>query len=286
MAERSGEEMSAEDWAGAMGERWLANLDRFEGMIAPIGDAAIAAAGFAPGESVLDVGCGGGATSRVIARLVGPKGRVLGADISPALVEEARRRAAAEKQGNVEFRLVDAAKGALPAAAFDVLFSRFGVMFFEDPFAAFRNLRAAVRPGGRLAFACWAAPIENHWILSVIGALARHVELTPPAPRAPGPFAFAEADYVTEILGSAGFSDINVEAWRGDLLVGGAGLDAAAAADFVVNALSIGEIIRDKPQALREAVIADVAAAFRPFETVQGVATRAMSWIVSARVAH
>lgn len=136
--------------------RWLANLDRFESMIAPVGDALLARVGLRAGERVVDIGCGGGATSREIARRVQPGGTVVGVDISAALVAEAARRSASAGLTNAAFVVADAA-AALPAGApFDRLVSRFGSMFFANPAAAFHNLGRMLRTGARADFAVWA----------------------------------------------------------------------------------------------------------------------------------
>ena len=135
------EQLPAEDWAGEMGERWLRHLERFESMIAPIGAALLESAGFRPAQRVLDLGCGAGGTSLEIARRVGPKGAVLGVDISAPLIAAAERRAQQAAADNVSFRCADAAIAQLPEAPFNRMFSRFGLMFFNDARAAFAHLR-------------------------------------------------------------------------------------------------------------------------------------------------
>jgi len=157
MADKQGEQLTEEDnWAGPMGERWLANLDRFETMITPIGEALLAEAGFAPGERVVDIGCGGGANTLQIAAKVAPGGSVTGLDISPALVKACAARARAAGVTNANFVAGDAAVAKLPETGFDRLFSRFGVMFFTDPHAAFANIHGFLRGGARLNFAWFA----------------------------------------------------------------------------------------------------------------------------------
>lgn len=149
-----------EDWAGEMGTRWLAGIDQFESMIAPIGDALLARASFKTGEHVLDLGCGGGATSLTIAELVGPGGSVTGIDISPDLIAKARERAEAADTRNATFECGDAASYK-PEAAFDRMVSRFGSMFFPHPVEAFSNLHDCLKQGGRLDLAVWGPPRDN-----------------------------------------------------------------------------------------------------------------------------
>ena len=135
MGEASPEALKGEDWAGEMGARWLANLDRFEGMIAPIGAALLARAAYQPGERVLDLGCGGGATTMAIAQAVGPEGEALGLDIAPMLIAAAEERAA-DARSRARFVCADAATARIDGPLFDRLFSRFGAMFFPEPVPA------------------------------------------------------------------------------------------------------------------------------------------------------
>lgn len=194
-----------ENWGGEMGEKWLANLEKFEGMIAPAGAALMARAGFSADERVVDIGCGGGATTIEIGQAVGPGGTVLGIDISPVLVDAARRRAAEAGVANVRFMNADAATVRPEGAPFDRLLSRFGSMFFEDFAAAFANYRALLRDGGRADLAVWAPARENGWIAGVQEIIRRHIEIAPPQPHAPGPFALDDPDFVRPLLEQAGF---------------------------------------------------------------------------------
>jgi SAM-dependent methyltransferase len=268
-------------WQGEMGERWNAHHEQFESMIAPVGAALIEAAALRPGETVIDVGCGAGATSIEIARRVAPNGRVTGLDISPLLIRTAERRARAAGIANAEFIAADATTVTFKSG-FDCLFSRFGVMFFEDPYAAFANMRKFLKPGGRLIFACWGPMAENPWAQEPMGVVSRHKELPKPVPRAPSPFAFAETDYVRDILAKARFSDIACTAWRGQQLVGGAGADAGKAARFLVDAASVGDALAGEPQELKDRVLADLVDLFAKYDGPEGVRTPAMAWLVSA----
>jgi Methylase involved in ubiquinone/menaquinone biosynthesis len=255
--------MEAESWAGEMGRNWLASLDRFEGMIQPIGDAALDRAAFQPGERVIDIGCGGGGTSIAIAKAVAPKGHVTGLDISSDLILSCGARASLQGQSNVTFICADAATAQVNGAPFDRLFSRFGSMFFADPKAAFRNLRAMVRDGGRIDLAVWARPDENPWMQVMQQALKDDLPApeTPPDPHAPGPFAFADTAWLREVLEQAGFADIDFEPCQRAMPVGGAGASPEEAAAFVLSAMHIGNQVA--PEALPRAQ-ARLAAAFAP----------------------
>lgn len=278
------EQITVEDWAGDMGVRWLANLKGFEGTIGPVGETFLARAQFQPGERVLDIGFGGGATSLGIARSVAPGGCVLGIDISPDLVAATTRRAAAQGIANARFVCADAATVSVPDAPYDRLCSRFGSMFFPDPVAAFTHLRPALRPGGRVDLLVWALPKDNPWMSAGVALARKYVDIPPAVPRAPGPFAFAEPDYVKEILGAAGFSGVDFVESRGLLPVGGPGSTPASALEFARNALASWRIIGEYPEPVQNAVAAEIielyAAHHRPG---QGVMMDYAAWLVSAR---
>ncbi|MGQ2942867.1 MAG: class I SAM-dependent methyltransferase [Blastomonas fulva] len=234
--------LKGEDWAGEQGRKWLTHIDRFEGMIAPIGDALLARAAIVPGERVIDLGCGGGLTSLAAARATGPDGAVLGLDISPDLIDEARRRA--EGHPNVTFLCADAATVALDTP-YDRLISRFGSMFFADPYAAFTNLHSLIKPGGRIDLAIWAAPRDNPWMMELMGVARSHIDIPSPDPRAPGPFAFSDLDYVRDILAHAGFSAPDIEVYQGEQAIGGPGASPDDAADFALASMAIGRALAE-----------------------------------------
>lgn len=191
---------------------WVELADLFELVGAEPGRLAMERLELAGGERVLDVGCGTGPTTLELATRVGTAGRVVGLDISAGMLAEARARAERLGVANVEFRLADVQAEELGAAEHDACFSRFGVMFFSDPVAAFTNIRRALRPGGTLAFVCWQTVFDNEWML-VPGMAAMSVTgtLPPmPGPDEPGPFAFAEPEKIHSILGRAGFEEVDV----------------------------------------------------------------------------
>lgn len=199
------------EWAGEKGRFWAEHADWFSALLADFIPTVVEGAAFGPGERVLDVGCGGGDLSMAAAGAVGPGGSVLGVDLSADELDVARVRAAQRGIDNVEFREADASRGDLGPQPADVLISRFGVMFFADPVAAFTHLRAAVRPGGRLAFVCWQSREDNEWTTVPADALAAVVTLAPAAPDAPPDgFAFQDPARVLAILDAAGWTDIDL----------------------------------------------------------------------------
>lgn len=195
-------------WNQVAGPVWVANEIEIEDHTRPFGDAALQVAGPLDGEAVLDVGCGCGSTTVALAHAVGGSGSVLGIDLSAPMLARAEQRASASAAGRTEFRRLDAQVADLGAAAFDLVFSRFGVMFFADPVAGFANLRRALRPQGRLVFCCWQASSANPWMSLVNRAALQAFDLPAPPPEGPGPFALADAARTTALLRSAGFGTV------------------------------------------------------------------------------
>ncbi len=208
-----------EYWNTVAGPRWVGLGGFVERRIRAVNDLLLARSAVAPGESLLEIGCGTGAATVPFAEAVGPSGRVVGVDICEPMLAGARQRIAESGLGNISLVPADAQVHRFGAARFDLIVSRFGVMFFADPVAAFGNLLPAARPGGRLCFVCWGPLEENkHWMIPCEVAL-RH--LGPPAPtppHAPGPLAFSDRDYVRSILKAAGFADIVIDRATPDII--------------------------------------------------------------------
>jgi len=272
------------DWNGDSDARWAANLDRLDLMLQDFGDAAVAAAAAQPGEHILDIGCGSGASTFMLADQVGPTGHVLGVDISQQLVELAR--AATPDAAPVEFRLADAATAAFPAEGFDLLFSRFGVMFFDDPVAAFANMRRALKPDGRVAFVCWRSATENDWVRLPMAAIRDIVQPAPADPDAPGPFAFSNPERLTDILATAGFTDIEVRPFDTRLVYGRSDTREAAIDDALDMAFQVGPLARalaDQPDDVRARAAEAVRAVFAAQSGDTSVLIDGAAWIVTAR---
>ena len=210
----SGNEQQAEYWSHAGGEAWVQLQKLMDRQLQPLGQAVLDAMAIQPGESVVDIGCGCGATTLELASSVGPTGRVVGLDISTSMVAVAA--ASIERAGHdfVTAMVGDAQTVSADSIGgpVDAVYSRFGVMFFADPVAAFVNIRALTKVGGRLAFVCWQPPRENGWMSNLGHALAPLFPAGPsPDPFAPGPFAFGDPVRTAGILSDAGWSDVVVE---------------------------------------------------------------------------
>jgi ubiquinone/menaquinone biosynthesis C-methylase UbiE len=268
-------------WNGPGGQHWADRQQTQDVVLAPVSDALIARAGPKAGERIVDVGCGCGATTIALAQKVGPTGHVSGIDISAPMLGRARQLAPADLP--VDFVLADATVYPFDPLSFDLLVSRFGVMFFAEPALSFTNMRQALRRSGRLAFACWREPRENPFFMAPLQAAYKHVPKLPQlGPDDPGPFSFASEARVTRILSEAGFSNIAMEPCdlSLDTAVGG-GLDAAVEA-----ALEIGPTARalaEQPPELVAAATGSIREALKPFVRGQAVLLPASIWIVTAR---
>ena len=270
----------SEEWNNATGRRWLDRHEAVDRQIAPFGLRAMEHADIHPGQRVLDIGCGCGETTFELARHVGASGIVNGIDISRLLIDTALQLAEHSNLSNVHFEVADAQTLPLPKQSVDLLFSRFGIMFFDDPEAAFSNLRKALRPSGRLSFVCWAAPQENKFMTIPIAAAAQHITLPEPGdPEAPGPFAFADPGRVKRILTGAGFSEIKAD--RVIEKVGGGTRDETARMLLELGPLS--SVLEEIDEKTRRAIFEDVRSALAGFESSGLVLLDAAAWLVTAR---
>ncbi len=201
----------AEFWA-SVAPTWVEIEEHQEGTAGEPGRMAMDSLDVRPGQRVLDLGCGTGPTTVELARRVGPDGSVLGVDIAAAMLDRARERAAAEGARNVSFVHADVQSYDLGSDAYDRAFSRFGVMFYADPVAAFSNVRRALKAGGALGFVCWQNVTANEWMLIPGMAVTSVTGSVPalPEPGQPGPFSLCDVERVHEILAAAGFADIEV----------------------------------------------------------------------------
>ncbi len=229
------------DWDTDRGHKWRAQLIPIEATLAPVDGPLIEALSLDVPCRIADIGCGSGGTTRAIAQRA-PAGSVVhGLDISPDLIEAARARTPAEA-GDIAFHVADMETAAPPPVPYDRLTSRFGIMFFQNPTTAFANVAQWLAPGGRFAFAAWAPPKDNPWMACMREAVAKVVEVPKSDPDAPGAFRYASADGLVCLLETAGFGNVQVIDWRGDVPVGGS-LPPEDAAAFSLAAFSIGEAL-------------------------------------------
>lgn len=270
-------------WNDEAGPRWVAMQERMDAILAPLMNAALERARPAVGEAVLDVGCGCGATLLELADRVGPNGSVMGVDISAPMLDRARERVRDRAVRNVHLTLSDAAVHAFAPGAFDLAFSRFGVMFFEDPDSGFANIRVALAATGRLAFVCWAPPRDNPWLTMPLMVARPHLPPQPENdPAAPGPFAFADPERVRGILTRAGYSDIDIARHNTSMRICGHG-EAAWAAHFALENGPVGRAMTGADATLRATVEQAILAEFRRIEGPDGIMLPGSVWLVAAR---
>ncbi|GAB6841994.1 SAM-dependent methyltransferase [Methylorubrum rhodinum] len=278
----TGNQAQIDYWNGEVGQRWAENHRALDAAFAPFTQALFATSGLAPGEHVLDIGCGAGETALRAARQVGPEGHVTGADVSEPLLDAARARAVAEPAGGaaIEWLKADVQSHAF-GMRFDHALSRFGVMFFDDSAAAFANIRASLKEGGRLRFLCWRAMAENTWVaLPRTAVMPLLPDAEPPLPDAPGPFRFALRETLRPILDGAGFRDIAFEPVNRTMRVGDTPEDAAG---FVVTRGPIARLLRERDPAVQEAALRTVVDLFAKLSGGGPVELGAACWLVSAR---
>lgn len=272
----------AEAWDGDEGAHWVLHQEWYESLVSGFTPRLLDAARIGRGDRVLDLGCGCGQTTRLAARRA-PDGFAVGIDLSRVMLERAREDAWDESLPNVSFGHGDAQVHPFSAASFDVALSRFGVMFFDDPRAAFTNIGRALVPGGRLAFLCWQDLLVNEWLAVPAGAALAHV----PVPELggegePGPFSLSDPDRVTAVLTAAGFQDISIEAVDAAMRLGD---DADDAVGFLRGTGLARTLLDQVDTATADAALGAVADALRAHESDDGVNLHGAAWLVVARSA-
>jgi len=272
-------------WNTVAGPRWVASPGFRERRNQESLGLLMGRLGLSGGESVLEIGCGTGALTLPLAGAVGEHGRVVAVDISEPMLGAARQKVAERGLRNITLHSGDAQVFAFEPAAFDLATSRMGVMFFADPAAAFRNIKGALKPGGRLVFACWAPLAENrHWLISYNIAL-RH--LGPPAPAStnePGPLAFGDPDYIRRILAAAGFAEIAVERAHPTIICGTPEEEARQALAMGPTARLIEE--KKPDETTRQTIAREIEAAFVAEGAAGPIRLPATIFLVAARRSH
>ena len=265
-------------WDGPSGDAWVAREEFQNAALAAHTDAMLAAAALQPTDHVLDVGCGTGDTTRAAARLA-IDGDALGVDLSRAMLDRARERAAADGLANVTFEQADAQVHQFGDARFDVVISRFGVMFFADPVAAFANLARATAPGGRLAVVTWQSYARNEWVSVPRTALAIGRQLPPIPEDVPGPFGLADADRVRRILGDAGWSDVQLD---DEQVSYDYGAEPAAAAQHASEIGVLRMLLDDLDDAQTTRARDALTTAMTEHATTEGVRLDSRIWVARA----
>ena len=277
----------AEYWNEAAGPKWVAQQERLDRQFGGLGRDALDLAAPRAGEQILDVGCGCGDTTLALATAVAPGGQVTALDLSRPMLDRARQRAeAAGVAAHISWVYDDAQTAALTAEAFDCVYSRFGVMFFSDPEAAFANLARTLRPGGRIAFVCWKTAADNPWLTEPARAAAEHIEFPPPtAPGDPGPFSLGDPDRIRGLLGAAKLTELAVASHDVELELGGGDLDEATELLLEVGPVAGALRVAQANPEQRERVRTAVREALSAFRGPRGLRAPAGTWLVTARKA-
>jgi SAM-dependent methyltransferase len=270
-------------WSGEAGEHWAAEADRYDRMNRVFADRIVEAAAPQPGERFLDVGCGNGALALAVAPAIVPGGRIVGLDLSRQMLEVARSRTAGLGDA-VELRHGDAQDEPLARGGFDAVISRFGVMFFDDPAAAFANFADALGPGGRLVFTCWQDMAENDWVMVPTVAALDHVPVPTalPTTAAHGAFSLADPEATIDLLTAAGFADATATAVEAPMWMG-ASLDDAVA--FMKTTEFAATLFAGVDAAAAEAGWDAVTGALADHVTADGVELSGAAWLVTATTA-
>jgi SAM-dependent methyltransferase len=265
-------------WNGPSGRAWVESQELLDGMLRPMGEALSSALDFERCRRVLDVGCGTGTTTLAVARRVGERGRVTGADLSEPMLALARTRAEREKTPP-EFVVANAQTYAFEPASFDAIISRFGVMFFEDPVEAFANLRRAAKPGGELRFIAWRSAAENPFMTTAERAATPLLPNLPPRrPDGPGQFAFGDRDRVEKILAASGWTEIDIRPVDYPCTLPAKDLDR-----YLTRLGPLGRLLDDVDAAGRADVFAKIRGAFDPYVHGDEVRFTSACWLAAAR---
>ena len=268
-------------WSGKGGDYWVEKQSEMDIMLNPLGEKALAKLDLQSNSKVLDIGCGCGATTLEIAKVVS-EGTVTGLDISVPMLDKAKSEAKNKGIENVDFKVVDVQVEQLAYEEYDSAYSRFGVMFFDDPFEAFKNIFSSVRVGGQLSFVCWQDPSLNPWQSLSLQVIRGYLDMPSPPPRSPGPFAFHEKDYVKEILEKSGFSNISFDDNQENItMFAGKSLEEASEDYLAINPV-VTEMLKDSTDDLKSEIVESLKEAFSDFHRGDGLVFPSATWVVSA----
>ena len=270
-------------WSGKGGDIWVERQNAMDTMLSPLGEAALNKLNFNEEENVLDIGCGCGHTTLNIAKRIGPSGNVTGLDISEPMLKRAKESAVEMSITNTSFKCVDVQTEDLGDQIYSAAFSRFGVMFFEDSIAAFKNINNSLISGGYLSFVCWQSPAVNPWQSLFIQEVKKFLDLPSPPPRSPGPFAFMESEYVSSILEESKFQDITIEGHEAEVNM----FSGRSLSDSVKDYISINpvvtEMLKDSSENQITEITNSVIEAFSPYHSEKGLIFPSATWLVTAK---
>jgi ubiquinone/menaquinone biosynthesis C-methylase UbiE len=269
-------------WSGAGGDVWVDKQREMDIMLNPLGERVIQGLDLKEETKILDIGCGCGATTLEIAKLVN-QGEVIGVDISEPMLERATQTASDMALTNISYQVKDVQVDEMPNKYFDIAFSRFGVMFFEDPFEAFNNINHSLKDDGQLSFVCWQHASLNPWQSLSIQVIKEFLDLPAPPPKSPGPFAFEDKSYIEEILNASGFRDIEIKDNQEDIVMFSGKSIREACEDYLTINPVVTEMLKNSPSELREEILEALIGKFSDYHKDDGLLFPSATWIVSAR---
>ena len=268
-------------WSGKGGDIWVERQNAMDTMLSPLGEAALNKLNLNEGENVLDIGCGCGHTTLNIAKRISPDGQVSGLDISEPMLKRAKESANEMSISNASFNCVDVQTDDIGEEVYSAAFSRFGVMFFEDPVAAFCNINKSLITGASLSFVCWQSPALNPWQSLFIEAVKKYVDLPSPPPRSPSPFAFMESEYVSSILEESNFQNIMIEGHEAEVNM----FSGRSLSDSVKDYISINPVVsgmlKDSTKQEKTEIINSAIEAFSPYYSAKGLMFPSATWLVT-----
>ena len=269
-------------WSGAGGDVWVNKQKEMDIMLNPLGTRAIDKLDLNQETKILDIGCGCGATTLEIAKKI-KDGTITGVDISEPMLKKASQNAAALELSNTSFQVLDVQVDKMPSNDFDIAFSRFGVMFFEDPFEAFSNISKSLKENGQLSFVCWQNPSLNPWQSLSIQVIKQFLDLPAPPPKSPGPFAFEDKTYIQEILEQSNFKDIVIDDNQEDIVMFSGKSIQEACEDYLTINPVVTEMLENSEEKLKEEILVALIDKFSDFHNGDGLLFPSATWIVTAR---
>ena len=269
-------------WSGAGGDVWVNKQREMDIMLNPLGDRVIERLDLKSDSKIIDIGCGCGATTLEIAKKI-THGEILGVDISEPMLDKATETAKEMSLSNISFEVKDVQMDIMPQNYFDIAFSRFGVMFFEDPFEAFKNIHSSLKEDGLLSFVCWQNASLNPWQSLSIQVIKEFLDLPAPAPKSPGPFAFEDKTYLEDILRESGFKGLEILDNREDIIMFSGKSIREACEDYLTINPVVTEMLKNSKPELTEEILEALVIKFSNFHKNDGLLFPSATWIVSAK---
>tara|TARA_B100000212_G_scaffold154306_1_gene116073 strand:- start:345 stop:1190 length:846 start_codon:yes stop_codon:yes gene_type:complete len=269
-------------WSGEGGDVWVDKQREMDIMLNPLGQKAIEQLILEEDTKILDIGCGCGATTIEIAKMI-PKGHVTGLDISIPMLDRAEEFASEMSLSNIDFQVKDVQTEEINSNHYDIAFSRFGVMFFEDPYEAFKNINQSIKVNGQLVFVCWQHPSLNPWQSLSLQVIKEYLDLPSPPPRSPGPFAFEDQDYLADILKESDFKDISITDNQEDIIMFSGKSIREACEDYLTINPVVTEMLKSSGNDLKEEILEALIAKFSSFHNNDGLVFPSATWVVSAK---